>query len=253
MNLKEISEKYNVSESSLKTSFPRSQKAIYKKYGVTIVKIGRGKDATYREEYEKDNRSINMYEEEKDSLPLSKESLKMINWDFMIFLAIIITPMAVFRGSFEDFLKYIEIPVNKKNLKMLKETLISLKERDYIEFIVDKTDSNYFIAALYKKVEEELQISSKMVSDCKRLAEKYNKKSWIPLLKVWLGVQILSKKRSYTVKELERITGLSSYQIRENNKILKESQIYKTFKVYENVKCCIGTKVDLNNDAFFNI
>lgn len=43
-----------------------------------------------------------------------------------------------------------------------------------------------------------------MMNVCKRLAAKHNKRSWIPLLKVWLGVKYLyyNNLQPYTIKEL---------------------------------------------------
>lgn len=253
MTLQEVCKKYNIAESSMKNAFPRSQKALLKKYGVKIIKEGRGQKAVYREEWEDDKRALTMYNEIKDTMIMDHESFKLMNWDFMVFLAIVTTPMLVFRGSFEDFLRYVDVPISERNINSLKEALNSLQEREFISFVIDKTDSNYFVAALYRKVEEEMQIGIGMVKTCKLLAEKHKKRNWVPLLKTWLGVQILSEDQPYTVKDLEEITGLSSYQIRESNKILKESQIFRTSKAYSSYQHCIGTKVDMNADAFFNI
>ena len=123
MTLQEVSEKYKVSESSLKSSFPRTQAAILKKYGVTIKKEGRGASATYIEEVLDDQRALTMYEEQTDILFINSEQLSMINWDFHVFLGIITTPMLVFRGSYVDFLKYIQAPVTETNLEELKTAL----------------------------------------------------------------------------------------------------------------------------------
>ena len=98
-----------------------------------------------------------------------------------------------------------------------------------------------------------MQIGIGMVKTCKLLAEKHKKRSWVPLLKTWLGVQILSEDQPYTLRDLEEITGLSNYQIKESNKILKESQIFRTSRAYQSYQRCIGNNVDMNVDAFFNV
>jgi len=54
---------------------------------------------------------------------ISSEQLSMVNWDFHVFLGIITTPMLVFRGSYEDFLRYTSIPVNNNNIWELKMAL----------------------------------------------------------------------------------------------------------------------------------
>ena len=73
----------------------------------------------------------------------------MMNWDFHVFLGIITTPMFVFRGSYEDFLRYLEVKVNADNIKELKVALEHLVARDFIHYTIDKTNDNYFIAALW--------------------------------------------------------------------------------------------------------
>ena len=188
MTLQEVCDKYNVAQSSMTNAFPRTQKSILKKYGVKIVKEGRGKDAVYSEVLESDRRAVTMYEEVKDTVVINNETFKLMNWDFMVFLAIVTTPMFVFRGNYEDFLKYIEMPVSTNNIVTLKSVLTRLAERDFISYNIDKTNDKYFIAALYRKVEEDMQIGIDMVRTCKLLAEKHKKRSWVPLLKTWLGV-----------------------------------------------------------------
>ena len=93
----------------MKNAFPRTQKSILKKHGIRIIKEGRGKTANYIEEVEDDCRAITMFKEVKEEMILSNDTLKLMNWDFMCFLAIITTPMLVFRGSYEDFLVIILI------------------------------------------------------------------------------------------------------------------------------------------------
>ena len=253
MTLQEVAVKYKVSETSLKNCFPRTQASILKKYGVTIKKEGRGASANYIEEWLDDQRAITMYEETKTSFMINSEQLAMINWDFHVFLGIITTPMLVFRGSYEEFLRYIAAPVNGNNLWELKMALEHLSGRDYISYQIDKTNPNYFVAALWYQTEKDMEIGIEMVKTCKQLAESYNKRSWIPLLKTWLGVQMMSKHQPYTVKDLARATGLSEYQIRESNKILSDCEVFKTSRAYLDYQRCIGTNVDLNHEAFYNL
>jgi hypothetical protein len=253
MTLQEVCEKYKVSESSMKNAFPRTQQSILKKHGVKIIKEGRGEKASYSEELMDDKRALTMYNEQKAEIMTSTESFQFMSWDFLVLLAIITTPMLVFRGSYDDFLKYVDLPTTENNRRMLKDSLIMLQDRDIISYTIDKTNNNYFVAALYRQAEEQMGISISMIRTCKQLADKHHKRSWIPLLKTWIGVEMLSKNQPYTVESLCAMTGLSAYQIRESNKILKESAIYRTSKAYANYNTCIGTKVDLNAEAFYNI
>lgn len=253
MTILEVAEKYGVSESSLKNAFPRTQASILKKHGVKILKEGRGASAVYREEWMDDQRALTMYQETKDSVMINSEQLSMINWDFQVFLGIITTPMLVFRGSYEDFLKYITVPVNGNNLWELRIALEHLAARDYIHYQIDKTNSNYFMAALWYQTEKDMEIGIEMVRTCQQLAQAYHKRSWVPLLKTWIGVQLMAKHQPYTMQELAHATGLSEYQIRESSKILKECEIFKTSRAYIDYQRCIGTNVDLNHEAFYNL
>ena len=254
MTLKEVSEKYGLSEASIKSSFARSQASIEQKYGVRIVKQGRGDNAVYYEDFiEDDQRALTMYEEPKEHFAISQEQLAMVNWDFHVFLGIITTPMLVFRGSYTDFLKYIQAPITNNNLWELKMALEHLAARDYISYQVDKTNEEYFIAALWRKTELDMEIGIEMVCTCKRLAELHHKHSWIPLLKTWLGVEILSKKQPFTLKELGAMVGLSEYQIRTSCQILESSEIFRRSRAYLDYYHCVGNMVDLNHEAFYQL
>lgn len=249
MTVKEVCEKYGIAESTLTNAFPRTQKAIYKKYGVRLVKEGRGKGAEYREE-ESDCRAMTMYEETKDSMVIDNNSFQLMDMDFFVFITILTTPMFVFRGSYEEFLKYTQTSVTKTNILLLKESLESLEKRGYISYTIDKTDKNWFVAALYRKVEEEFNIEVTMIKRCKQLADKHHKRSWIPLLKTWVGVQVAAENQPFTLSQLSAITGLSRYQIIESKKILERDEIFLTSKAYACLHRCIGSNVMLN--GFYN-
>lgn len=253
MTITELSAKYQVAESSIKNAFPRTQASILKKYGVKIVKEGRGTNAQYYEELLDDQRALTMYEETKGSVMINSEQLSMVNWDFHVFLSIITTPMLVFRGSYADFLHYAQIPVCEKNIQELKEALEHLVARDYISYQIDKTNSNYFVAALWYQTEKDMEIGIEMVRTCKQLADSYHKRSWVPLLKTWLGVQMMSQHQPYTVAELAQVTGLSDYTIRESTKILGDCAVFQTSRAYASYQKCIGTNVEFIHEAFYDL
>ena len=251
MTLEEVSEKYEVSASSLKSNFSRTAASILKKHGVRIVKDGRGANTVYKEEWEDDMRALTMYEATKDTMMMSQEQFKLANWEFSTLVAIVTTPMLVFRGSYLDFLRYMKLPLTEANLQGVIEGLKQLAEKDYISFQVDKTDPSYFIAALWKAREQEMEIGLSMLVTCQHLATSHSKRSWVPLLKTWVGVQMMAEHQPYTMKELAAFTGLSLYQIRESCRILESSEIFKTSRAYADYQLCIGTNVDLNQEAFY--
>lgn len=249
MTLQEVCMKLDLSESSIKTNFARTQKILLKK-NIKLIKKGRGAAATYEIEYLNDNRAMTIYEELKEDIILSNESIEFPNWEFLVFLAIVTTPMIVFRGSYKEFLQYIQMKDSENNLKNLKEALEGLASRDIIVYMIDKTDEDYFIATIYRKIEEDMKIGIDMVKECKRLQEKYHKQSFIPLLKTWLGVQILIENQPFVIRDIVNITGLSEYAVKESHKILKESEIYKASRAFKTINCCVGVNAELN--GFYN-
>ena len=46
--------------------------------------------------------------------------------------------MLVFRGSYEDFLDYIQLKITPENIEELKLTLQELTDREYISYTIDK-------------------------------------------------------------------------------------------------------------------
>lgn len=249
MTLEEVCIKLNLSESSIKSNFSRTQKMLLKK-NIKLIKYKEGKTIVYEVEYLNDNRAMTIYEEIRQDIILNNDSISFPNWEFMVFLAIVTTPMIVFRGSYKDFLDYVQVKNTDTNIMHLKEALVALAERDIISYMIDKTNNNYFVATIYRKVEEDMKIGIDMVKECKKLQEKYKKQSFVPLLKTWLGVQMLIENQPYTVKDLMIITGLSEYSVKESHRILRESNIYKSSKAYKSINHCVGMNTELN--GFYN-
>lgn len=158
--------------------------------------------------------------------------------------------MLVFRGSYTDFLDYIQLSVTDDNIEELKATLQELTDREYISYTIDKTDDNYFVAALYHKREEQMHIGISMVRTCKQIAEEAHKRSWVPTLKTWIGMQMMAERKLFKMEDLAQATGLSPYQVRENRKLLEANDIFRTTQVYADYQTCIGTTVELN--GFYN-
>lgn len=253
MTIQELAEKYNYSVTTIQKKWPEVKNKILRDTGIKIVKEGRGAAANYYEEVEADNRALTMYQEVREDVFLTTESISFINWEFSVFLAVVTTPMRVFRGNIEQLLQYMELPTTPHARECCIAAIRSLIDKNYIDYLVDKTDPDYFVLMIYRQVETDMKISYSMLSICKQLALKYNKRDCSNLLKTWIGVQMLAEDQPYTVASLEQLTGLSAYQIREANKILQESQIYKTSKAYAGCTKCLGTNVDLNHEAFYDL
>ena len=249
MTKEELSKRYGIAESTIKSQFTRAKNTMLKKYNLILTKTGRGEDADYQvaPASGSDKRALTMLQEEKRDVMIAENSFStLLDFNFMVFLAICTTPMGTFYGSYEDFLNYVEIKKTKANLDNLKEALTMLAASEYIEYVIDRTDENYFNAFLFKRTRDTMAISLDMAERCQRLAKKNHKQSWIPLLKTWIGVQYVYNNQPFTVDELCNLTGLSPYQIRESKKILEKDNLFVTSKAYAAYNKCIGSNVELN-------
>ena len=249
MTRKELCENYNLSETTVQKQFSRVQNTMLKKYNLVLTKTGRGEKADYQVQlYKKeDRRALTMMQEDKREVLIEQKGFSnLVDFNFMVFLAICTTPMGTFYGSYEDFLDYVQIKKSKNNEENLKEALTMLSAAKYINYTVDETNEDYFNAFLFKRTRDDMAISLDMAERCQRLAKENNKKSWVPLLKTWIGVQYMYDKQPFTLTELSAITGLSAYQIRESKKVLEKDELFTTSKAYISYNQCIGTNVELN-------
>lgn len=63
-------------------------------------------------------------------------------------------------------------------------------------------------------------------------------------------MQIVADQGIFKMSELESITGLSAYQVREAKKLLEKDDIFRTSRAYIAFNTCVGSQVELN--GFFN-
>ena len=229
MTLKEISEKYGYSEGSIKKNFPKTAAAIQKKYGVTLFKVkdGKTKQVFY---YAGDKRAKSMYEELQEKFEITNESLKLTDYQFLLFLGLAVMPMRVFRGFKTEFLDYIEIPNTKKNLDKLDNALKDLSKLGYFSVI---KDGEKLVIYINWEIERKLSVETKILKECKKIVEKYNKNNEkvSQLIKVWLAFQICLENVPFTYKDVMQLTGLSLYQVRDAKKILVKEGAFEIKRV----------------------
>ena len=127
MTLEELAKKYNIKESTIKKNFSRTQETIIKKYGIKIIKEGRGDKAIYTEEIiqmDEITTALTMYQADKNNVILEQEMFSMLlDWHFIVVLAILTTPLLVFRGNYKQFLEYVKMDSGIHNINKLKEVL----------------------------------------------------------------------------------------------------------------------------------
>lgn len=249
MNLKELSERYSISENTIKNQFKRVKKNIFRRYGITIEKEGRGISAQYIEIMpERDNRAITLYNEKESNIALSEELLSLVAWEFIIVLTLMSLPLCLFKGSYIEFLTYLQINTSKTNIEHIKEAFKSLQEKDYIGYYIDKSNTERFIITLLWAKERKFKVQIDMIKRFKAISESKNKRSWIPLFKTWLAMEYVYKNsgKIFTVFDIELLTGLNRNQITENRRILESENVIKTEKIYKAFDRCLGRELEMN-------
>lgn len=246
----QIANQYGFEISTLKDHFSRVQKSIYKKYGIMIDKMGRGEKTQY---YIKDislednNRAPTIFQSKEQNIIYPRTAASLDNLYLLTFIGIVVSPQRVFRGSYMSLLSYLELPISAQNIFEIKQVLAELEKRNLIMFAQDKTDSNYFMAGIVRRAEIEMAFDIKLLSYFKSLVEN-RKKSWIPIMKVYLAVNTL--RQPCSTQQIARITGLSEYKIRDCLKILAQNNFISKRTIYEKEDeetfYCKGTQIDIN-------
>ena len=193
MTIEEVVETYGVSKTSITSNFPRVQKSIEKNFGVTLEKVGRGTGARYvvkNVAYTDSNRALTLYDSVEKNLIPAETAAGLLDLHFLIFIAIVSTPLRVFRGSYADLLNYIEIEPTMENIYNAREILRTFAARDYIMYMEDKTDGFYFVAAIMRQTEKDMEFEINAVLHFKRIIGS-TRKSWIPLMKTYLALNYL--------------------------------------------------------------
>lgn len=233
MNIDEVSNYFNISKSSLLKNFPRSQKAILKKYGVKLLKEGRGSSAYYSiEDVIISEAPIKEKEIQYNFLFKNGES-----WELLILLALANCPMGIYRGNIITFLKILNIDNSEVAKNVLKYNFIQMQKKGMLLYLEDYSNQNYFIVSLSRKFEITLGVNlEKIILTCKKIVEKNNKSDWLPLLKVWLSLSLLEKDKIFTLKQIQEITGLSLYQIKESKNLLENNFIFNASLISKQLK-----------------
>lgn len=248
MTRKELCEKYNISESSVKNNFVRLQKSFEKK-GYILIKNGRGEKADYLV-INKENHADTYLQSTKAEIQLTKAQFQDLkDFRFIVLLGIITCPSLTFRGTLSQFLHYIEMTDNKYNRQILQDSIQELVDKKFILYYNDtSTDEGYFIVSILRKCEVEMSLGIEMIQHCKMLSDKTGEKV-TDLIKVWTAMGYAYYNQPFTMGELENLTGLSSYKIRKAKKILEGDGLFCTSRAYEFLEgevFCLGQTMDFN-------
>lgn len=256
MSLEELCNKYNISPSSVKTQFKRTQESILKKYGVNIIKMGRGTAAEYLESLDTNTRAMTLYEERENTLfYVDEEIMGLELWEFMILIVLLVKPELVFRGTYKMLVEYLGKRATSANMGAAALAIENLKNRGHILFAEDS--DGYFIIGLRRQAEKKIvDLQLDVIKKSHQIAELNHKRDWVPLTKVIAAAIYLKNAEPYTVDDIKRLTGLNESSIKESKKLLKENNIVIYHKeairdgdfVY-----CVGSTADVNGINFKEI
>ena len=119
MTAEEIGELYNIAPITLKKNFSRCKETLKKKYNVDLEKEGRGDKTRYfvvTEEYADPKRAVTLYQSLERNEISGPVAAGLLDIHFLAFIGIASSPSRTFRGSYRDFLKYLDLDVTDTNL-----------------------------------------------------------------------------------------------------------------------------------------
>jgi len=249
MTIDEICDKYNISKTTLTTKFKRTQENILKKYGVNIIKVGRGAAAEYFESLDEKNRAVTLYQEKENTLfYVDEEIIGLEMWEFMILVALLVKPELAFRGTYKMLVEYLGKGVTPANLKAAQLGVENLKNRGHIIFAED-TDG-YFLMGLRRQTEKKIvDLQLDVIKKSYEIAELNHKRDWVPLTKIIAAAIYFKNAEPYTVEDIKRLTNLSEYNIRESKKLLEENNMviyHKEMIKDRDFIYCLGSTADVN-------
>lgn len=143
MTKTELSQVLNVSINTIERKFKTLQNN-YKKKGIIIEKKGKGENSKYFLIYEKDFPSIF---ELNNNFYFNENMIQLTDFALLISIALTIEDKTFNHITFQEFLRFLEIKPNSKNIKILKETLEFLDEKQFIVYKEDKSKKDFFIAS----------------------------------------------------------------------------------------------------------
>lgn len=255
MNSNDVCKLLKISESTLKTKFKRTQENAEKE-GYTLTKVGRGKTAMYKVVIQNDfDKAETMFKENREEVKVEQSWLGMSQIEFNLLLMLLVCPMKVYRGTYTEMSKYLEMSQRTSTFNTIKEGLEGLHKK---EFVILGTDEDVVIIALKRKVEREyLNFNSELMKVSKEIAASKGIRSWISVMKVWLAVRVAVAENveRVTSDRLQELTGLSAKTIAKSLEGLAERDVLKSKKIIvvnnnANFVRCLGKKIELS--GFYN-
>ena len=141
MTKEQLAVELNLSVNEIEKNFPNIQKRMKNK-GIEISKMGRGKNAEYIIQKEQLPTIFNL----DKTLYLSDELISLPDFSLLTAIAMTVEDRTFNHKTYQDFLKFLEIEPNAKNINLLKVALSYLDSQGIIVYKEDKTKKDYFVA-----------------------------------------------------------------------------------------------------------
>ncbi len=246
MTAQQLSQAYGYSMSTIKTKFNKVATSLRKKYGIDLIKC-QSLDGIYYEVVAPQH-ALTMYDEIKEEIYIPFDSIKMDDLVCLIIIGIAATQFCVFKGTRQNFLDYLGLSHNKKNIVLLNETLEKYGNKQGQPLIVSQEGSRINVS-FEESCEKQHILTINMLKQCREIAKKYNKQAMkvVQLIKVWQAYRINQYKgiSPLTDKDLKKYINLSQSQISDVKKMLKNENIIDMQRV-GTYTFCQGTEVKGN-------
>lgn len=237
MTLEELSKVVDRKPSTITSNFDEFVKAYEKRTGNTIKKTGRGSKADYTIIPFEEKRALMFFEEAGASkeLFLNDETIKFPELMFRAFLGVIVKPDLTYRGTYKDFLEYINVKYTPTRELELVAAFDELAKRGYLYGGQDGTNPGWFLVGLTRRIEKQMGVGIERIRKCKEIAEKNHKQSWVPILKTWIAKEWLSDKMDQPVLQstIAEYAGLNTKQVRESTLLLKANNLIDEEIIYQ--------------------
>ena len=247
MTIKELSEQYNIAETTIYKNFSKVQEKLQKdNINITRVKVDGEYDYQIAPLY--DNK---IGEEGFLDYEILQEKKGLICG---IIFALSAYDSKGYGGNINRFLEEcLEIPASTYNKNQLKEALQILQDNGYILY---KTKKNDIVVGLTEKTRQDLAFKVSFLNDCREMAKKADIKSYITVFKIFVAMFILldlyGTETTITYKEISELICTSAKTIGGVFKKLNKDDIVRLGRLeYEineesgTIKCR-GRKIDIN-------
>ena len=244
LSLEQFCERYNLSESTVQTNFSRVKNNLLKK-NIDVCKEKWGDKIVYLVEQKYSNKNLPIFYTDFKSLQ-QFDDLK-----FNILLTLSALENNAYCGKVSQLLEEkMGLKVTNRTCENLVTAVAELEKEGYLLINTKEIQKGYILLGLSSKMAQELSFRRPLIEMCKELSREKGKKSYIPLFKVIVALTMLSKRETITYTQITGMTGLSSYQIKEQLRILDEKNKIRIgqlqYEVNDNYIKCIGRPIDIN-------